>query len=107
MCYVASDYKSEGLRYDQNAEGMSRSYELPDATVITVGPDRYKCPEILFQPSLLGADGADMQGAHALPMWRDQTRAAILAFTLVIGDVGSTTPLLIGLGPCAEPSPFP
>lgn len=66
VCYVASDYKSEGLRYDQNAEGMSRSYELPDATVITVGPDRYKCPEILFQPSLLGADGADMQGLHEL-----------------------------------------
>jgi len=64
VCYVASDYKSEGLRYDQNAEGMSRSYELPDATVITVGPDRYKCPEILFQPSLMGADGAGMQGLH-------------------------------------------
>lgn len=65
-CYVASDYKSEGLRYDQNAEGMSRSYELPDTTVITVGPDRYKCPEILFQPSLLGADGAGMKGLHNL-----------------------------------------
>jgi len=64
VCYVASDFKSEGLRYDQNAEGMSRSYELPDATVITVGPDRYKCPEILFQPALLGADGAGMQGLH-------------------------------------------
>jgi len=65
-CYVASDFKSEGLRYDQNAEGMSRSYELPDTTVITVGPDRYKCPEILFQPSLLGADGAGMKGLHQL-----------------------------------------
>lgn len=66
VCYVASDYKSEGMRYDQNAEGMSRHYELPDATVITVGPDRYKCPEILFQPDLLGADGAGMQGVHEL-----------------------------------------
>jgi len=66
VCYVASDYESEGLRYDQNTEGMSRSYELPDASVITVGPDRYKCPEILFQPHLLGAEGAGMQGLHKL-----------------------------------------
>lgn len=66
VCYVASDFKSEGLRYDQNAEGMSRSYELPDATVITVGPDRYKCPEILFQPALHGPEMAGMQGLHEL-----------------------------------------
>lgn len=66
VCYVASDFKSEGLRYDQNAEGMSRSYELPDATVITVGPDRYKCPEILFQPQLLGTDVVGAQGLHEL-----------------------------------------
>merc|ERR1712054_736389 len=66
MCYVASDFKSEGLRYDQNAEGMSRSYELPDASVITVGPDRYKCPEILFQPDLMGADGVGLKGLHEM-----------------------------------------
>merc|ERR1712159_400150 len=66
VCYVASDFESEGLRYNQNAEGMSRSYELPDTSVITVGPDRYKCPEILFQPELLGADAVGMQGLHKL-----------------------------------------
>lgn len=67
VCYVASDYKSEGLRYDQNAEGMSRTYELPDASVITVGPDRYKCPEILFQPHLQTAgEGAGLKGLHEM-----------------------------------------
>merc|ERR1711934_995288 len=67
VCYVASDFKTEGLRYDQNAEGMSRTYELPDASVITVGPDRYKCPEILFQPQLLGpAEGAGLKGLHEM-----------------------------------------
>ena len=34
----------------------SSSYELPDGQVITIGNERFRCPEALFQPSLLGMD---------------------------------------------------
>jgi len=67
VCYVASDFKAEAARYDNDTHGMERSYELPDASMITVGPDRYRCPEVLFQPAkLLGADGVGMKGIHEL-----------------------------------------
>merc|ERR1712238_120416 len=29
-------------------------YELPDGNIITVGSERFRCPEVLFQPSFIG-----------------------------------------------------
>ncbi|KAK8725122.1 hypothetical protein OTU49_011156, partial [Cherax quadricarinatus] len=37
------------------------SYELPDGQVITIGNERFRCPEALFQPSFLGMESA---GVH-------------------------------------------
>merc|ERR1712048_363947 len=30
-----------------------KTYELPDGNVITVGNERFRCPEVLFQPNLI------------------------------------------------------
>jgi len=40
---------------------LEKSYELPDGNVITVGNERFRCPEVLFQPSFIGkeASGVD------------------------------------------------
>jgi actin-related protein len=29
---------------------------MPDGTTITVGAERFRCPEVLFQPSLIGKE---------------------------------------------------
>lgn len=34
----------------------TKSYELPDGQVITVGAERFRCPEVLFRPSLVGSE---------------------------------------------------
>ena len=39
------------------------SYELPDGSVVCVGDERFKCPEALFTPSLLGMES---KGIHEL-----------------------------------------
>jgi len=40
---------------------LEKSYELPDGQVIIIGNERFRCPEVLFQPSFLGME---MAGVH-------------------------------------------
>merc|ERR1712227_842567 len=35
---------------------LEKSYELPGGQVITIGNERFRCPEALFQPSFLGME---------------------------------------------------
>ena len=35
-----------------------KTYELPDGNIITVGSERFRCPEVLFQPSFVGKESS-------------------------------------------------
>ncbi|KAL0041850.1 hypothetical protein WJX79_006533 [Trebouxia sp. C0005] len=59
---IAADMKesicrvSDGPFYAQeNVNIPTVSYELPDGNEIQIGPDRFKVPEVLFQPKLLSS----------------------------------------------------
>jgi actin len=62
LAYVAKDYDGE-LKEAANSSQVEKQYELPDGQMITVGNERFRCPEVLFQPSFVGKES---QGIHRL-----------------------------------------
>jgi len=47
LAFVALDYKHD-LETAKNTSYVHKSYELPDGHVITIGAERFRCPEVLF-----------------------------------------------------------
>jgi len=62
LCYIAEDFDAEIKDADNNSE-LEKTYELPDGQVISVGNERFRCPEVLFQPPMIGKES---NGIHAL-----------------------------------------
>lgn len=62
MSYVAVNFQEEMDKAETSSD-IERNYELPDGRVITIGNERFRCAEVLFQPGLIGKESS---GIHQL-----------------------------------------
>ena len=50
MCYIALDFDTEMKMASEDSD-KEKASELPDRNITTVGNERFRCPEVLFQLS--------------------------------------------------------
>jgi actin beta/gamma 1 len=60
LTYVALDFDEDMAKAAESSE-LEKQFELPDGNVISVANERFRCPEVLFQPSFIGKEA---QGIH-------------------------------------------
>ncbi|KAJ1109253.1 hypothetical protein NDU88_006616 [Pleurodeles waltl] len=61
-CYIASDFEMEMQGDEKN---YLVDYSLPDGQIISIGSERFRCPEAFFNPTAIGIPEV---GIHVLAM---------------------------------------
>ena len=55
LCYVAMDFDKE-MKLAEESSVVEKSYEMPDGNIVTIGNERFRVPEALLNPSMLGKE---------------------------------------------------
>ena len=61
-CYVSLDFESE-YEKSQKTDECIEQHELPDGSIMTINDERFRAPEVLFRPELIGKE---VEGVHYL-----------------------------------------
>ena len=62
-CFVAADF-DQSMKTAQDSSSLEKHYELPDGKIISIGSERFRCPEYLFKP--LEMNGRELDSIQEL-----------------------------------------
>jgi len=60
-CYVADDYEAELKKAKEQPMELEKVYTLPDGNTVNLCAERFRVPEVLFDPSICGRE---LMGIH-------------------------------------------
>uniref|UniRef100_A0A7S0XM23 Actin n=1 Tax=Pseudo-nitzschia delicatissima TaxID=44447 RepID=A0A7S0XM23_9STRA len=96
ICFVSLDFEQD-MKMAAETDALEIPFELPNGEIILLGIERFRCPEALFRPELMGFK--EMGGIanitfSAITKCEEDIRTALFANTVLAG--GST--LFPGIG---------
>lgn len=88
-CYVAfNPQKEEQVEHDKAAS--QHAYRLPDGTLIALGAERFRAPELLFHPSNVGLEYPGIHELLAASINRSDLDLRMTLFSQIVLSGGST-----------------
>ncbi|XP_052784461.1 actin-3-like [Mya arenaria] len=69
LCYVAEDYQAE-MSTAATSVTVDASYQLPDGKSVTIGNERFRCAEVLFNPSLIDVEQPSISELVYNTIWK-------------------------------------
>jgi len=94
LCYVALDFDAE-LRQTAHSTSAESIYEMPDGGKISLGSQRFRCPEVLFQPLYVAKEGIGIDELTFQSVMKCEAHSRAGLFSRVVLAGGTT--LLPGL----------
>jgi len=93
--YVALSYEDEAKNAEADASSFEMKYELPDGQALSVGVERFKCAEALFQPQLIGmeSDGVHKMVNNSIMKCDAEVRQQLFGNILLSGGATMATGL--------------
>ncbi|OIT38619.1 actin-101 [Nicotiana attenuata] len=90
IAYVAPDFEQEIEKAKNCSKSFEKGYELPDGEVINIGAERFRCPEVLFQPSLVGIEATGIHEKTYNSIMRCDVDIRKYLFSNIVLTGGST-----------------
>jgi len=95
LCYVALDFDTEMKLSNETAE-LEKTYEMPDGGLLTIGNERFRTPEVLFQPAFIGKESAGIHDSVYKSIMRTDIDVRKELYSNVVLSGGTT--MFTGIG---------
>ena len=77
LCFTSMDF-DRAMKDSMDSTADEKNYELPDGSLLTVNSERFRCPEVMFQPAFISNEGSGIHDRifHSImgcdkSLWKD------------------------------------